>query len=69
MTSFKRLESDRAKELNAHRLAAKKEAEAQGGSCLSCRFTKLAYGKVLFCNKKDKCVKQYNICHFWELKK
>ena len=35
---------------------------ASGGSCLTCKHTKMAYGKKLQCKLKDKLVNQYNYC-------
>lgn len=46
---------------------AQKRAEviAAGGSCLTCKHTKIAFGKKLNCLKKDKLVSQYNYCPSW----
>lgn len=33
-----------------------------GHSCLTCAYTKKAFGKIVWCNKKDKPISHYNIC-------
>lgn len=47
----------------------REEAISQGASCLTCKFTKIAFGKKLNCTMKDKLVSQYNYCEKWEIKK
>ena len=47
----------------------REEAIAAGGSCLTCKHTKTAFGTKLLCTKKDKLVSQHNYCEHWNLKK
>ena len=40
----------------------RKQVIAANGSCLTCKHTKVAFGKKLNCKLKDKLVSQYNYC-------
>lgn len=57
-------ERERQHRLEEGVLKRKQRAEviASGGSCLTCKHTKIAYGKKLNCKLKDKLVSQYNYC-------